>query len=168
MKLFALICLLAFAAVTVPRSQAQDAGDKPHRYVNIPQHFADLPFSDAVLADDTLYVSGRIGLDLKTRKVPDNLDDEVRMLMDSIKSVVEQAGMTMDDVVNVTIYCPDLTLYDRFNAVYRTYFKAGHYPARAFIGSGPLLFGGHFEMTTIAIRQPKTSPQAAKPAGKRK
>jgi 2-iminobutanoate/2-iminopropanoate deaminase len=61
-------------------------------------------------------------------------------------------GMTMDDLVQVRIYCPDLTLYDEFNAIYRTYFT-DHYPARAFIGSGPLLRGGRFELTGVAVKR---------------
>jgi len=150
-------CLLLFGIAAVGE-------DKPHKYVNIPAHIEGLPFSDAVLAGDTLYVSGRIGLVPGTRKVPDTIEEEVRVLMESIKTAVEHAGLSMDDVVSVTIYCPDLTLYDRFNAIYKTYFQEGKYPARAFIGSGPLLFGGHFEMTTIAVRQPK----AAKTAGKKR
>jgi enamine deaminase RidA (YjgF/YER057c/UK114 family) len=58
----------------------------------------------------------------------------------------------MDDLVMVEVYCPDLSLYKPFNDVYRTYFK-DHFPARAFLGSGPLLLGGHFEVTGIAVRQ---------------
>ena len=152
------LALLLFVGIAAGLATAGDG--KPRQYVNIPGHFQDLPFSDAVLVGDTLYVSGRIGLDLKTRKPPARIEDEVRMLMEAIQTTLAQAGMTMDDVVNVTIYCPDLTLYERFNAVYKTYFHDGRYPARAFIGSGPLLFGGHFEMTTIAVR--------SRPAGKRK
>jgi enamine deaminase RidA (YjgF/YER057c/UK114 family) len=52
----------------------------------------------------------------------------------------------------VQVFCPDLSLYDQFNAVYRTYFT-DHFPARAFVGSGPLLRGGHFEILGTAIRQ---------------
>ena len=44
--------------------------------------------------------------------------------------------MTMDDLVSVQIFCPDVANYDAFNSVYRTYFKK-EYPARAFLGSGP-------------------------------
>ena len=154
--------LLPFILLAVALAFAGDR--KPHQYRNLPTHFAELPFTDAVLAGDTLYVSGRIGLDPKTRKVPAVIEDEVHLLMDAVKASVTEAGMTMDDVVNVTIFCPDLTLYDRFNAVYKTYFTAGRYPARAFIGSGPLLFGGHFEITAIARRQ----PAPAKPAGKKR
>ncbi len=112
----------------------------------------NLPFSDAVLAGDTLYVSGHIGVDMKTRKVPEKVEDEVRLLMDGLKWSIAQAGMTMDDVVNVTIYCPDMALFERFNAVYRTYFTPGRYPARAFLGSGPLIWGAHFEITAVAVR----------------
>ena len=59
--------------------------------------------------------------------------------------------MTMDDLVSVTIYCSDVSHYSAFNSVYRTYFT-GNYPARAFIGSGNLLFDARFEMQGIASK----------------
>lgn len=161
-RLLLLLCLLGVAAA----APAQEAADQPRQHLNVPDHFEGLPFSDAVLAGDTLYLAGRIGIDVKTRKLPDKLEDEVKLLMESVKTSLAQAGMTMDDLVSVTVYCPDLTLFDRFNAIYRTYFKDGRYPARAFIGSGPLLFGGHFEVTAIAVRPPKAA-KPAKTAGKK-
>jgi reactive intermediate/imine deaminase len=154
--------LLAGCALAAAQNKTEDDEDQPHKYINVRDHIEGLPFTDAVLADGTLYVAGRIGLDPKTRKVPEKLEDEIRLLMDSIKTAVETAGLSMDDVVNVTVYCPDLALYDRFNAIYKTYFKAGKYPARAFIGSGSLLFGGHFEITAIAVRRPKPAKTAGK------
>ena len=60
-------------------------------------------------------------------------------------------GMNMDDLVWVQVFCPDLSLYDEFNAIYRTYFK-DHFPVRAFIGSGQLLRGAHFEVMGIAVK----------------
>ena len=83
--------------------------------------------------------------------MPDDLDAEIRLLLDGVKSVLAETGLTMDDLVSVQVYCPDLTLYDRFNAVYRGYFGKD-VPARAFVGSGPLLRGGHFEVQGIAVR----------------
>jgi 2-iminobutanoate/2-iminopropanoate deaminase len=71
--------------------------------------------------------------------------------MEAVKRTVESAGLTMDDLVSVTIWCTDLQLYDMFNAVYRSYFH-GHYPARAFIGTDKLLRGGHFEVQGLAIK----------------
>lgn len=111
-----------------------------------------IPFSDGVLVGDTLYVAGHIGLDPKTDTAPADVELEARFLLDSIKGTLAQAGMTMDDLVIVQVHCPDLSLYDKFNAVYRTYFSKD-LPARAFLGSGPLLRGGHFEMLGVAVKR---------------
>ena len=121
------------------------------RYINVDRR-ANAPYSQAVLAGNTLYLSGRTALDPKTGKVPAELEQEVRFILDGMKAQLEAAGMTMDDLVSVQVFCPDLTLYDQFNAIYRTYFK-GDMPARAFIGSGPLLWGSRFEVQGIAVRR---------------
>jgi len=122
------------------------------RYINLPSRPVQAPFSDGVLVDNTLYLAGRIGIDPKTGKPPDSLEEEIRIALDGIKATLAEAGMTMEDVVYFQVFCPDVSLYDRFNTVYRTYFEKD-YPARAFIGSGPLLRGGHFEVQGIAVRQ---------------
>ena len=107
------------------------------------------PFSGAVMVDDTLYLSGMIGL--VGGEVPGTPEEEARSLMEQFKATLEAAEMTMDDLVTVTIYCSDVEYYDAFNAVYRTYFS-GVFPARAFIGSGELLFDARFEMQGIAVK----------------
>lgn len=112
---------------------------------------ASLPFSDAVLVGNTLYLAGRLGLDPATNAPPKEIEQEVKLLLDGFKSVLTQANMTMENLVFVTVYCPDLSLYTKFNEVYRTYFQKD-FPARAFVGSGPLLFGSHFEMQGIAVK----------------
>ena len=111
-----------------------------------------LPFSDAVLVGNTLYIAGHIGLDPKTGQAPANAEEEAKLVMDGIKQTLESAGMSMDDVVSLQVYCTDLKLYDTFNAVYKTYFH-GDYPARAFVGIDKLLRGGRYEVTGIAIRK---------------
>jgi enamine deaminase RidA (YjgF/YER057c/UK114 family) len=112
----------------------------------------DRPFSDAVRVGDRLFLAGRIGIDAKTGKPPADAAAEVRMVMDQIKAVLAQESMTMDDLVSVQVFCPNLSLYGTFNDVYKGYFTKG-YPARAFIGSGPLLAGGRFEVQGIAIKR---------------
>ena len=132
---------------------AAPAAEKPaRRVINLPNRQANLPFSDAVLVGDTLYLSGRIGLDPKTGQAPADVDQEIRLLLDGIKAALAEAGMTMDDLVQVQVYCTDLSLFDRFNAAYRTYFK-GELPARAFLGAAALLRGGRFEMMGIARKR---------------
>jgi 2-iminobutanoate/2-iminopropanoate deaminase len=113
-----------------------------------------LPFSDGVLVGNTLYIAGHIGLDPKTGAPPAGAEDEARMVMDGIKQTVELAGLTMDDVVSVQIFCTDLKFYDTFNSVYKTYFH-GDYPARAFVGIDKLLRGGRYEVMGIAVKRPQ-------------
>jgi 2-iminobutanoate/2-iminopropanoate deaminase len=108
------------------------------------------PFSGAVMVDDTLYVSGALGI--VDGKVPEDPADETRAVLDSIKGTIEAAGMTMDDIVVVQIFCSDVSTYGVFNDVYRTYFTK-QYPARAFIGSGPLLFGATYEIMVTAVKR---------------
>jgi len=119
--------------------------------INLPNRSVQAPFSDGVLVGNTLYLAGRLGLDPKTGKVPEDLEQEIRLLLDGIKATLGEAGMTMDDLVSVQVFCPDLSLYDKFNAVYRSYFTKD-FPARGFIGSGPLLRGAHFEAQAIAVK----------------
>jgi 2-iminobutanoate/2-iminopropanoate deaminase len=111
-----------------------------------------LPFSDGVLVGNTLYIAGHIGVDPKTGMAPADAEAEAHLVMDGIKKTVEDAGMSMDDVVSVQIFCTDLKLYETFNAVYRTYFH-GDFPARAFIGTDKLLRNGHYEVMGIAVKR---------------
>jgi enamine deaminase RidA (YjgF/YER057c/UK114 family) len=112
---------------------------------------AGTPFSGAVRVGNTLYLSGRIGL-TADQKVPATAEEEASRVLDLVKATLVKAGMTMDDLVSVQIYCSDVSLYDVFNRVYRTYFTR-EFPARAFIGSGPLLFGARFEVVGVAVKR---------------
>lgn len=121
-------------------------------HLNLPGRRADLPFSDAVRIGDTLYISGRIGFAPGTMKVPASAEQEARNLLDGIQEVLRVANMNMDDLVYVQIFSPDVSLFDTFNSIYRSYFKE-ELPARAFLGSGPLLFDARFEMMGIAVKR---------------
>ena len=122
------------------------------RFINLPDRRHNLPFSDAVLVGDTLYLSGRIGIDPATGLAHADVDQEIKLLLDGVRDVLAAAQMTMDDLVYVQIYCPDVSLFSTFNDRYRPYFK-NDLPARAFLGSGPLLLNGRFELQAIAVRR---------------
>lgn len=111
----------------------------------------DPPFSAAVKVGDTLYVAGQIGLG-PDRKPPADVTEEAKLVMQAVRTQVVAAGMTMDDLVSVQVFCSDVKHFDAFNAVYRTYFTK-EFPARAFLGSGPLLFGARFEVMGIAVKR---------------
>ena len=132
---------------------SQSAAPSTRRAINLPDDNAQLPFSGAILAGNTLYLSGRIGIDSKTGKAPAEIDDEIKLLLDRLKATLTASGMTMDDLVYVQVACTDLTLYDKFNAAYRSYFTTKEFPAREFIGVASLLRGGHFEVQAIAVKR---------------
>jgi 2-iminobutanoate/2-iminopropanoate deaminase len=128
------------------------AATSTRRIINLPGRPAGLPFSDAVLVGDTLYLAGRIGIDPVTGRAPADVDAEIKLLLDGVEAVLTEAGMHMDDLVSVQIFSPDLSLWEPFNAAYVKRFSQ-ELPARAFIGSGPLLLGGRFELVAIAVRR---------------
>jgi 2-iminobutanoate/2-iminopropanoate deaminase len=144
--------LFVTAFVLIP--SLASAAESERVYLTSPlavQH--DLPFSSGVLVGNTLYIAGT------TATGPGRANtltpaQEARAVMDRVRRVVEQAGMTMDDIVSVQVFCTDLRNYDAFNRVYRTYFRK-HYPARAFIGAASLLFGARYEVMGIAVRRGK-------------
>ncbi|ABF43315.1 Endoribonuclease L-PSP [Candidatus Koribacter versatilis Ellin345] len=119
--------------------------------INLPSRRNNLPFSDAVRVGETVYLSGRIGFKPGTTEIPADAGEEAKYLLDGIREVLEQAGMVMDDLAYVQIFTPDVSLFDTFNKVYATYFEE-EFPARAFLGSGPLLFGARFELIAIAAK----------------
>jgi 2-iminobutanoate/2-iminopropanoate deaminase len=144
---------LSFFATALLTSMPLSAAEDGHKYfTDAPTpDVAQLPFSEAVQAGETLYVSGTIGLDTKTSQAASDTKTEAKLVMDSVKKAIEQAGYAMDDVVSVQVFCTNLDLYGTFNDIYRTYFH-GHYPARAFIGVNQLVRGAHFEVTAIAVK----------------
>jgi 2-iminobutanoate/2-iminopropanoate deaminase len=145
------VVLAAGAFFAVHGAFSQSDSQSKRRVINLPDRSPQAPFSNAILVGDTLYISGNIGLDPKTGKAPDKIDDEIKLLLDSYKTLLTQAGFTMDDLVYVQISCTDLAYYDKFNALYKTYFTKD-FPAREFIGVASVLRGGHFEMQAIAAR----------------
>jgi 2-iminobutanoate/2-iminopropanoate deaminase len=127
------------------------ASTDTRQYIPPPGAPGDLPFSNAVIAGNTVYLAGHIGFDPGTRKVPEDIGCEARFMLDALRETLTRCGLTTHDLVSLTVYCSDVSLFDRFNAVYRTYLRAP-FPARAFIGSGPLLFGARFEIQGIAVK----------------
>jgi enamine deaminase RidA (YjgF/YER057c/UK114 family) len=153
MRFLSIVVLSVVTLAGVGALWVEDSrGASEHKFMRLPDRTDNNPYSNAVLVGDTLYLAGDIGIDPKTGAPPPKIEDEVRIVMESMKTRLEMVGMSMDDLVMVEVHCPDLSLYGQFNDVYRTYFDK-HFPARAFLGSGPLLLGGHFEVTGVAVRQ---------------
>ena len=110
------------------------------------------PFNPAVLVDGTLYVSGQIGRDLKTQKVPGDFDAEVRQVFDNIGIILREAKMTYADVVAVQVYLADIKDFQKMNGVYRTFFAEGPKPTRTTVQVVHLVNDARVEITTTAVK----------------
>lgn len=148
------VAAVSFAACTMSVPVEQTPSDAPVRQYFEPRTAADTtlpPFSGAVLTGNTLYLSGHIGVDDQQR-VPDTAEAEAAAVLDQFQATLKKAGMTMEDLVFVQVFCSDVAHYAAWNTVYRKYFQK-EFPARAFIGSGTLLFDARFELQGIAVRR---------------
>jgi reactive intermediate/imine deaminase len=113
---------------------------------------ATLPFSEAVRVDDTLYLSGQIGIEPGTMKVvPGGIREEARQALANIKTSLEANGYAMRDVVKCTVMLADIAEWATFNEVYKTFFAAP-YPARSALGASGLALGARVEVECIAAR----------------
>lgn len=92
-------------------------------------------YSDGVLVDNLLFVSGQASVDFKRSEfVLGSIEEETIRTLDNVKAIVEAAGASMDDVVKCTVHLSDIADFDRFNAVYATYFSKVR-PARTTVQS---------------------------------
>ena len=144
---FLLICSLVTGAATL---WAEKRVVAPLEFGR--QGSAVLPFSPGILIDGTLYVSGQVGGDLKTRTIPQDFDTEVKTCLDNIGIILKAAGMTYDDVVSVQVYLTDMSLFQRMNAVYASIFKEPR-PSRTTVGVAKLAAAGaRLEISVTARR----------------
>ena len=109
-----------------------------------------LPFSSAVLAGHTMYLSGNLGIIPGTVNLAEGgIQAETRQTMENISRVLEQFGSSMDDVVKCTVFLVDMAEWGAMNEVYRTFFK--NPPARSAVGASGLALGARVEIECIAI-----------------
>ena len=113
-----------------------------------------LPFSEAVKVGDTLYLSGQVGVIPGTLKLkPGGIQAEARQTMDNIRQTLEAHGYGMEHLVKCTVMLADISEWEKFNEVYKTYFT-GPYPARSAFGSGGLALDARVEVECIAVAAP--------------
>ena len=135
------LCILLLAAASVAAQKK----------VIAPAEFGASPnFSPAILVDGTLYVSGQIGQDLKTKQVPADFESEVKTVLGNIGILLKAAGMDYKDVVSVQVYLTDMDLFARMNAVYTSVFPEPR-PSRTTVGVTKLASpAAHIEVTVTA------------------
>ena len=117
---------------------------------NAPQAIG--PYSQAIMANDTLYVSGQIPVIPATGViVSDQVEEQARQVMENVKAVVEAAGLTLDYVVKTNVFIKNMDDFAKINAVYSEYFKE-NCPARACVEVARLPKDVLLEMDAIAVK----------------
>lgn len=108
------------------------------------------PYSQAVQAGDTVYLSGQIGLDPATMQLVDGLDAQVERVFANLKAVAAAAGGSLADAVRVTIYLTDLGNFAKVNDAMARHMSEP-YPARATVGVKELPRGALVEVDAVLV-----------------
>lgn len=135
---------------------AMCAGARPgfaqeHKTINL-STAKGLPFSDGVLAGNTLYVAGQEGTDEAGKLAEGGIGPETTAALGNIQRVLKAAGFEMKDIVNVTVFLSDIHEFQDMNKVYRTIVPDPK-PARATVQAAALVNGAHIEISAIAVKQ---------------
>ena len=110
------------------------------------------PYSQAIEACGTVYVSGQLPIDPATGEFAQGgIQAEARQSLTNIKNILAEAGLTMQNVVKVTVLLADISNFAAVNGVYSEFFQA-HYPARSAFAVAALPKGANVEIEAIAVR----------------
>ena len=151
---FLLIIFMAGCGSQNDVSDSPNQADNHPKEVFTPQGFPDPPayVSWVTKARGFVFCTGMLGIDLSTFTiVNDSFENEVTQLMDNLRAMLESAGASLDDLVQVTVYLTDIELYGAFNKVYAGYLAETVKPARTAVVVSELPRGARVEIDCIAI-----------------
>jgi 2-iminobutanoate/2-iminopropanoate deaminase len=143
--------LLAFAIALTMSITSQGANGPERKAVNL-SAARGLPFSDAIIAGNTLYIAGQEGTDDSGKLASGGIGPETSAALGNIQKVVKAAGFEMKDIVNVTVYLADIHEFAEMNGVYKSVMPDPK-PARATIQAAALVNNARIEISAIAVKQ---------------
>ncbi|MGB2605089.1 MAG: RidA family protein [Candidatus Sulfotelmatobacter sp.] len=111
----------------------------------------DLPFSDGIIAGNTLYVAGQEGTDNSGKLAAGGIGPETSAALDNIHKILKAAGFELKDVVNVTIYLADIHDFPEMNKIYKSVMPDPK-PARATMQAAALVNNARIEISAIAVK----------------
>lgn len=110
------------------------------------------PYSQAVQSGNTVYVSGQVPIDPTTGKfVAGDIREQTKRVLTNVRNILAEAGMTMSDVVQATVYLADIADFAAMNEVYAEFFTRP-YPARAAVQVAALPKGARVEIGVTAVK----------------
>ena len=109
------------------------------------------PYSQAIQAGDTVYISGQIAIDPSTGDlITSSIEEETHQVLKNVGAILDAAGLSYENVVSCSVFIKDMELFGRINAVYTTYFNTGIPPARALVQVSDLPKHVNIEISAIA------------------
>ena len=109
-------------------------------------------YSQVVEHQGTLYLSGQLPIDPVTKKIPESVEEQTRVVLSKIELLLNEAGSGKNQVIQMRIYISDIALWDQVNDVYSEFF-GDHKPARCIVPTRELHFGSLIEVEAIAAIQ---------------
>ena len=135
MKILLGLAILATSATATEPSQPIE------RIGGIVLNGQKLPFSNAVRAGDTVYLSGQTGL-RADGTLPEGFDAQARQTMENVSAILKSAGLGWSDVTKCTVMLANVDDWPAFNKIYASYFPDGNFPARSAFGANRLALPG--------------------------
>lgn len=110
------------------------------------------PYNQAILVNGTLYISGQVCIDPQTGNLKNrDIQDETHQVMQNLKAILAEAGMSFSNVVKTTIFITDMNQFSEINEIYGKYFT-GNFPARETIQVSALPKAVNIEISMIAVQ----------------
>lgn len=109
------------------------------------------PYSQAIEVNGMLFLSGQLPIDAATGVMAEGIEEQAKQSLSNIKHILEEAGLTMANVVKTTVFLADMSLFADMNKVYSTFFQ-GEYPARSAVSVKALPKDALVEIECIAVR----------------
>lgn len=109
------------------------------------------PYSQAIQAGNTIYVSGQLPIDPATGVMPSTIEEQARQSLKNVSAVLVAAGSSLDKAVKVTVFMADMNDFAAVNEVYKTFFS-GECPARSAVQVARLPKDAGVEIEAIAVR----------------
>ncbi|MDT0650974.1 RidA family protein [Autumnicola edwardsiae] len=111
------------------------------------------PYNQAVLSGNMLFISGQIAINPKSGELETgNLAEETKLVMENLKAILTEAGLTFNDVIKTSIFISDMNNFSKINEIYGTYFDAETAPARETVEVANLPKFVNVEISAIAVK----------------
>jgi 2-iminobutanoate/2-iminopropanoate deaminase len=140
----------AFAIAVIVSMGSHGADAQEHKAINLGTE-RGLPFSDGIIAGNTLYVAGQEGTDASGKLAAGGIGPETAAALGNIEKVLKAAGFEMKDIVSVTVFLADIQEFPEMNKIYKGSMPDPK-PARATVQVAALVNNARIEISAIAVK----------------